>query len=146
MKVILKQDVKGQGKKGELVTVSDGYARNFLFPRGLAVEADSQAMNELRNREESVAYHKKVEKDAALAAAATLKDKALTIHAKAGNGGRLFGSVTTKEVADALENQVGVKVDKRKSTMNDIKAFGTYTAEVKLYTGVTAEIQVVVAE
>ncbi len=146
MKVILKQDVKGQGKKGELVTVSDGYARNFLFPRGLAVEADSQAMNELRNREESAAYHKKVEKDAALAAAATLKDKALTIHAKAGNGGRLFGSVTTKEVADALEKQVGVKVDKRKITMNDIKAFGTYTAEVKLYTGVTAEIRVVVAE
>ena len=146
MKVILKQDVKGQGKKGELVTVSDGYARNFLFPRGLAVEADSQAMNELRNREESAAYHKKVEKDAALAAAATLKDKALTIHAKAGNGGRLFGSVTTKEVADALEKQVGVKVDKRKITMSDIKAFGMYTAEVKLYTGVTAEIQVVVAE
>ena len=146
MKVILKQDVKGQGKKGELVTVSDGYARNFLFPRGLAVEADSQAMNELRNREESAAYHKKVEKDAALAAAATLKDKALTIHAKAGNGGRLFGSVTTKEVADALEKQVGVKVDKRKISMNDIKAFGTYTAEVKLCTGVTAEIQVVVAE
>lgn len=146
MKVILKQDVKGQGKKGELVTVSDGYARNFLFPRGLAVEADSQAMNELRNREESVAYHKKVEKDAALAAAETLKNKALTIHAKAGNGGRLFGSVTTKEVADALEKQVGVKVDKRKITMSDIKAFGTYTAEVKLYTGVTAEIRVVVAE
>jgi large subunit ribosomal protein L9 len=146
MKVILKQDVKGQGKKGELVTVSDGYARNFLFPRGLAIEADSQAMNELRNREESVAYHKKVEKDAALAAAQTLKDKALTIHAKAGSGGRLFGSVTTKEVAEALEKQVGVKVDKRKITMNDIKAFGTYTAEVKLYTGVTAEIQVVVAE
>ncbi len=146
MKVILKQDVKGQGKKGELVTVSDGYARNFLFPRGLAVEADSQAMNELRNREESAAYHKKVEKDAALAAAETLKDKALTIHAKAGSAGRLFGSVTTKEVAEALEKQVGVKVDKRKITMNDIKAFGTYTAEVKLYTGVTAEIQVVVAE
>ncbi len=146
MKVILKQDVKGQGKKGELVTVSDGYARNFLFPRNLAVEADSQAMNELRNREESVAYHKKVEKDAALAAAETLKNQALTIHAKAGSAGRLFGSVTTKEVAEALEKQVGVKVDKRKITMNDIKAFGTYTAEIKLYTGVTAEIQVVVAE
>ena len=146
MKVILKQDVKGQGKKGELVTVSDGYARNFLFPRGLAVEADSQAMNELRNREESVAYHKKVEKDAALAAADTLKDKALTIHAKAGSGGRLFGSVTTKEVADALEKQVGVKVDKRKITMSDIKAFGTYTAEVKLHTGVAAQIRVIVAE
>ncbi len=146
MKVILKQDVKGQGKKGELVTVSDGYARNFLFPRGLAAEADSQAMNELRNREESVAYHKKVEKEAALDAAAKLKDKALTIHAKAGSGGRLFGSVTTKEVADALDKQYGVKVDKRKVSMNDIKAFGSYTAEVKLYSGVSAEVAVIVEE
>ncbi len=146
MKVILKQDVKGQGKKGELVNVSDGYARNFLFPRGLAAEADSQAMNELRNREESVAYHKKVEKDAALSAAATLKDKAVTIHAKAGNGGRLFGAVTSKEVAEALENQYGVKVDKRKISMNDIKAFGTYTAEIKLYSGVSAQVQVSVEE
>ncbi len=146
MKVILKQDVKGQGKKGELVTVSDGYARNFLFPRGLAAEADSQALNELRNREESVAYHKKVEKDAALEAAATLKDKSLTIHAKAGSGGRLFGSVTTKEVADALDKQYGVRVDKRKISMNDIKAFGSYTAEVKLYSGVSAEVTVIVEE
>ncbi len=146
MKVILKQDVKGQGKKGELVTVSDGYARNFLFPRGLAAEADSQAMNELRNREESVAYHKKVEKDTALAAAETLKDKTVTIHAKAGSGGRLFGSVTTKEVAEALDKQFGVKIDKRKITMADIKAFGSYTAEVKLYSGVTAEIKVAVEE
>ncbi len=146
MKVILKQDVKGQGKKGELVTVSDGYARNFLFPRGLAAEADSQAMNELRNREESAAYHKKVEKDTALAAAATLKDKTVVIHAKAGSAGRLFGSVTTKEVADALDKQFGVKIDKRKITMTDIKAFGTYTAEVKLYSGVSAEVSVSVEE
>ena len=146
MKVILKQDVKGQGKKGELVTVSDGYARNFLFPRGLAIEADSQAMNELRNREESVAYHKKVEKDAALAAAQTLKDKALTIHAKAGSGGRLFGSVTTKEVAQELDKQFGVKIDKRKISMDDIKAFGSYTAELKLPQGVVATVTVKVTE
>ncbi len=146
MKVILKQDVKGQGKKGELVTVSDGYARNFLFPRGLAAEADSQAMNELRNREESAAYHKKVERDTALAAAETLRDKTVTIHAKAGSGGRLFGSVTTKEVADAMEKQLGVKVDRRKISMADIKAFGTFSAEIKLYTGVTATVQVVVEE
>ncbi len=146
MKVILKQDVKGQGKKGELVTVSDGYARNFLFPRGLAAEADSQAMNELRNREESVAYHKKVEKDAALDAASKLKDKTIIIHAKAGSGGRLFGSVTTKEVAEALEKQLGIKVDKRKISMNDIKAFGSYTAEIKLYTGVSAAVMVNVEE
>lgn len=146
MKVILKQDVKGQGKKGELVTVSDGYARNFLFPRGLAVEADSQAMNELRNREESVAYHKKVEKQAALDAADSLKDMILTVKAKAGSNGRLFGSVTTKEVADVLEKQHGLKVDKRKITMEDIKTFGSYTAEIKLHTGVSAQITVKVTE
>ncbi len=146
MKVILKQDVKGQGKAGELVSVSDGYARNFLFPRNLAVPADAQAMTELRNREESAQYHAKVEKQAALDAAAKLKDKALTINARAGSGGRLFGSVTTKEVADALEKQYGVKVDKRKITMNDIKAFGDYTAEIKLHTGVIAKVTVNVTE
>lgn len=146
MKVILKQDVKGQGKKGELVTVSDGYARNFLFPRGLAVEADSQAMNELRNREESVAYHKKVEKEAALDTAQTLKDMVLTVKAKAGSNGRLFGSVTTKEVAEVLEKQHNLKVDKRKISMDDIKSFGSYTAEIKLLAGVSAQITVKVTE
>ncbi len=146
MKVILKQDVKGQGKKGELVTVSDGYARNFLFPRGLAAEADSQAMNELRNREESVAYHKKVEKDTAIDAATALKGKSIIIHAKAGAGGRLFGSVTTKEVADALVKQCGITVDKRKISMNDIKAYGSYTAEIKLYSGISADVTILVEE
>lgn len=146
MKVVLKQDVKGQGKAGELVSVSDGYARNFLFPRNLAVPADAQAMTELRNREESAQYHAKVEKQAALDAAAVLKDKVITITARAGSGGRLFGSVTTKEVADALDKQFGVKVDKRKITMADIKAFGDYTAEVKLHIGVTAAVTVKVTE
>ncbi len=146
MKVVLKQDVKGQGKAGELVSVSDGYARNFLFPRNLAVPADAQAMTELRNREESAQYHAKVEKRAALDAAAVLKDKVVTITARAGSGGRLFGSVTTKEVADALDKQFGVKVDKRKITMADIKAFGDYTAEVKLHIGVTAAVTVKVTE
>ena len=146
MKVILNQDVKGQGKKGELVNVSDGYARNFLFPRGLAVAADSQAMNELRNREESAAYHKKVEKETALETAASLKDMILTIKAKAGSNGRLFGSVTTKEVAETLEKQHGLKVDKRKISMDDIKAFGSYAAEIKLLAGVSAKITVKVTE
>lgn len=146
MKVVLKQDVKGQGKAGELVSVSDGYARNFLFPRNLAVPADAQAMTELRNREESAQYHAKVEKQAALDAAAVLKDKVVTITARAGSGGRLFGSVTTKEVADALDKQFGIKVDKRKITMADIKAFGDYTAEVKLHIGVTAAVTVKVTE
>ena len=95
MKVVLKQDVKGQGKAGQLVNVSDGYARNFLFPRQLAVPADAQVMNELRSKEESAQYHARVEKEAALNAAANLKDKTVKISAKAGNGGRLFGAVTT---------------------------------------------------
>ena len=146
MKVVLKQDVKGQGKAGQLVNVSDGYARNFLFPRQLAVPADSQVMNDLRNKEEAAQYHARVEKEAALNAAANLKDKAVKITAKAGNGGRLFGSVTTKEVAEALNKQFGVKVDKRKITMDDIKAYGSYTAEVKLHTGVVAKITVTVSE
>ncbi len=146
MKVILKQDVKGQGKAGQLVSVSDGYARNFLLPRGLAVPADAQAMTELRNREESAQYHAKVERENAVNAAAALKGKTLKITAKAGSAGRLFGSVTTKEVAEELRRQLGVEVDKRKISMEDIKAFGSYKAEIKLYTGVTAQITVMVTE
>lgn len=146
MKVLLKQDVKGQGKAGQLVNVSDGYARNFLFPRQLAVPADAQVMNDLRNKEDAAQFHARVEKEAALKAAASLKDKAVKISAKAGNGGRLFGAVTTKEVAEALNKQFGVTVDKRKITMSDIKAYGSYTAEVKLHTGVVATITVVVSE
>ena len=146
MKVLLKADVKGQGKAGQVVNVSDGYARNFLFPRQLAVPADAQVMNDLRNKEDAAQFHARVEKEAALKAAASLKDKAVKISAKAGNGGRLFGAVTTKEVAEALNKQFGVTVDKRKITMSDIKAYGSYTAEVKLHTGVVATITVVVSE
>ena len=146
MKVLLKQDVKGQGKAGQLVNVSDGYARNFLFPRQLAVPADSQVMNELRTKEEAAQYHARVEKEAAMNAAAALKGKTVKISAKAGSAGRLFGAVTTKEVADALEKQFGIKVDKRKITMDDIKAYGSYTAEVKLHSGVVAQVTVMVSE
>ena len=146
MKVILTQDVKGQGKKGELVNVSDGYARNFLFPRKLAVEADAQAMNELKNREEAAKYHKDMEKKAAEEAAAKLQGKTVKIAAKAGQGGRLFGSITAKEVAEVIRKQYGVEVDRRKIDMADIKAFGTYTATLKLGSGVTAEVTVQVAE
>ena len=146
MKVLLKVDVKGQGKAGQVVNVSDGYARNFLFPRQLAVPADSQVMNELRTKEEAAQYHARVEKEAALNAAAALKGKTVKISAKAGSAGRLFGAVTTKEVAEALEKQFGIKVDKRKITMDDIKAYGSYTAEVKLHSGVVAQVTVQVSE
>ena len=146
MKVLLKQDVKGQGKAGQIVNVSDGYARNFLFPRQLAVPADAQAMNEVRTKEEAARYHAKVEKEDAMKTAELLKDKVLVIKAKAGSAGRLFGSVTTKEVSAELEKQFGVKIDKRKISMDDIKAFGSYNAELKLPQGVVAKVTVKVAE
>ena len=146
MKVILKQDVKGHGKKGELVSVSDGYARNFLFPRGLAAEADAQAMNELKNKEEAARFHEEQEKKAAKETAQAVDGKVLKLTAKAGQGGRLFGSVTAKEVAEELAAQFGVKLDKRKIQMADIKAFGTYEAEIKLGYGFTAKVSVMVTE
>ena len=146
MKVILLQDVKGQGKKGELVSVSDGYARNFLLPRNLAMLADSQAMNELRNKEASVRYHREMDKKAAEEAAAMLKDKTIVIHAKAGQKGKLFGSVTTKEVSEAIEKQTSVSVDKRKINMKDIKAYGTYSADIKFTQGITATVEIEVTE
>ena len=146
MKVILKQDVKGQGKKGELVSVSDGYARNFLFPRDLAMPADAQAMNELKNKESAAVFHQQEEKKAALAVAELLKDKTLTVKARAGQNGKLFGSVTTKEIADELKKQFDVTLDKRKIVMADIKAFGGYTAELKLPQGVTGKLTVLVTE
>ena len=146
MKVILKQDVKGQGKKGELVNVSDGYARNFLFPRGLAVEADAQAMNDLKNREEAAKYRDDMEKKSAQAAAGLLTGKTLKLTAKAGQGGRLFGSVTTKEVAEELKKQFGLDIEKRKIDMADIKAYGSYEAEIKFSHGITAKLTVIVSE
>lgn len=146
MKVILKQDVKGQGKQGQLVNVSDGYARNFLLPRGLAVEADAQAMNDLRNKASAEAHHKQVEKEEADAMAAKVSGKTVKVSARAGQNGKLFGSVTTKEVAEALKNQYGVELDKRKIVMADAKAFGSYEAELKFNQGVTAKITVMVCE
>lgn len=146
MKVILKQDVKGQGKKGELVSVSDGYARNFLFPRDLAVPADAQAMNDLKNKEEAARHRLEMEKKNAEETARLLMGKTLKLSAKAGQGGRLFGSVTTKEVAEELRRQFGVEVDKRKIEMADIKAFGSYEAVIKLAQGITASMTVMVSE
>ena len=147
MKVILLEDVKAQGKKGELVEVSDGYARNFLFPKKLAKEANAQAMNELKNAEEAKAYKIKTETEAAKKAAGVLEGKTVRLTAKAGQGGRLFGSVTAKEIAEALKEQFGVEIDKRKVVVDgDIKAFGTYSCEIKLYAGITAKMYVMVAE
>lgn len=146
MKVVLLQDVKGKGKKGELCNVSDGYARNFLFPKKLAVEADNTALNELKNREESAAHHKKEEIAAAKETAARLDGKTISITAKAGAGGKLFGSVTSKEIAAEIKAKLGIEIDRKKMNVADIKNFGEYTAEIKLYQGVTAKITVKVSE
>ena len=123
MKVILTQDVKGLGKKGELVNASDGYARNFLFPRKLAAEANSQAMTELKNREDSKKHKIEVETQQAKASADKISGKTVKVTAKAGQGGRLFGSVTAKEIAAVMKTQFGIDIDKRKITVDDIKAF-----------------------
>lgn len=146
MKVILLADVKGQGKKGELCNVSDGYARNFLFPKKLAIEADVTAMNELRNKESSVAHHKAEEKAAAQAVCDKINGKTVVIKAKAGASGKLFGAVTSKEVTAEINKAFSVTVDKKKVSMNDIKSFGSFSAEVKLYSGITATVTVSVAE
>ena len=147
MKVILLADVKGTGKKGELVNAADGYARNFLLPRKLAKEANAQAMNELRNAEASKEHKIQVEKEAAAATKEKINDKTIKMTAKAGQGGRLFGSVTAKEIAEELKKQFNVEVDKQKIELDaDIKAFGTYQCEVKLYGGVSAKVYVMVTE
>ena len=144
MKVILLADVKGQGKKGELCNVSEGYARNFLFPKKLATVADNTALNELKNREEAAAHHKQEEINKAKETAALLDGKTVTVKAKAGQGGKLFGSVTSKEIAMEIENSLKVKIDRKKMNVADIKNFGEYTAEVKLYPGISAKLTVIV--
>ena len=147
MKVVLLADVKGSGKKGELVNDSDGYERNFIFPKKLAKEANAQAKNELKNAEEPKAFKIKQETEAAQASADKINGKSVSILAKAGQGGKLFGSVTAKEIAEAIKKQYGVDVDKRKiDTKGDMKAFGTYECEVKLYSGITATVKAVVTE
>lgn len=146
MKVILLQDVKGQGVKGDLVNVSDGYARNFLFPRGLAAEANAQAMNEWKNRQDAAVFHKQEEKKAAEEMQAFLKGKMLHLTARAGQNGKMFGSVTTKEVAAAMEKQWNVQIDKKKLTMQDVKAFGVYEVQVRLAQSVVAAFSVTVSE
>jgi len=147
MKVILLQDVKGQGKKGQLIDVSDGYARNFLFPKKLAAEATPDVINSRKIADAAAKRRADIEKKAALELKAQLENMIVTLKAKAGTGGRLFGSVTTKEIADALKSQYKVDIEKNKFTIeNPIKAFGTYEVKVKLYPEVSGIVKVKVVE
>ncbi len=146
MKVILLQDIKALGKKGELAEVSEGYGRNYLLPKKLAKEANAQAMNEYKNAENSKNYKIAAAKAEAEKNKAALEGKILRIQAK-GNNGRLFGSITAKQVAEEIKKQFGIDIDKRKVALDrDIKEFGTYKAEIKLYTGITAALSVQVGE
>ena len=143
MKVILQQDVKGQGKKGQMIEASDGYARNFLLPRKLAVPATAENVNTMKMQEKAKKAQEAAEKAEAEATAAKLKE--LTV--KGGNGGRLFGAVTSKEIADALQAQHGIAIPKTKIVQDEpIKAFGGYELKVKLGYEVTGTLKVVVAE
>ena len=147
MKVILQQDVKGQGKKGQLIEASDGYARNFLLPRKLAVPATAENLNTMKQQEKAKKAQEAAEKAQAEAVAEQLKSSVVKLTAKAGTGGRLFGAVTSKEISDGLKEQYGLDVAKSKIVQEEpIKAFGTYELKCKLGYEVTGTVYVVVAE
>lgn len=147
MKVVLLQDVKSQGKKGELVNVSDGYARNFLLPKKLAVEADADVMNDIKNKEASKQHKEMLEKKAATELAEKLKTVVVKFKMEHGADGRLYGSITAKDIADELLKQHNITVDKRKLSLNEaIKAYGNYSVPVKLYTDIGGNITVVVSD
>ncbi len=147
MKVILTQDVKPQGKKGDLIDVSEGYARNFLFPKKLAIEADAKAMNELKNKESSQKFKIDTETAEAKKLAEKLASVTVEIELTVGNDGRPYGSVTTKEISETLEKLHKLQIDKRKIVLDKpIRAFGSYTLDVKLYNGVVGKINLKVSD
>ncbi|NLK17485.1 MAG: 50S ribosomal protein L9 [Clostridiales bacterium] len=144
MKVILKQDVKGQGKKGEIVNVNDGYARNYLIPKGLAVEATADAVNSAMLKKQAAEYHRKMERKEALAAKQRLDDLTVNLKVKCGKSGKIFGSVTSTQVSEKLA-EMGYTVDKKKIMLKEpIKNAGIYTVDVKLYPEITAKLKVIV--
>ena len=145
MKVVLLKDVPGKGKKDEIVSVSDGYARNFLFPRKLAAEADAKVLNDIKNKEAAKARRIELEKQAARETAEKLQALLVKITIQSGADGKLYGSVTTKDIAEALLAQHGVEVDRRKIVLdNPIKAYGTYTVDIKLYPEIAGKLNVLV--
>ncbi len=147
MKVILLQDVKAQGKKGEMVTVSDGYARNFLLPRKLAIEATTDALNAKKQADAAAARKIEVARAQAQQLQGELQTKPVKIYAKAGTGGRLFGAVTTKEISEALKQQHDIDIPKVKLVLDEsMKTFGTYEVKAKLYTDITATVYVHICE
>ncbi len=147
MKVILLQDVKAQGKKGDVINVSDGYANNFLLKKGLAVPANHDNMNKLNNEKSAQAHRREVELQNARDMKNQIQEKTVSLQAKAGDGGRLFGSVTTMDIAEAVKKELKVEIDKRKLNLKDsIKSIGNYTVEAKLHPEVVATFTVQIKE
>ena len=147
MKVILLADVKGQGKKNDVIEVSDGYGKNFLIPRKLAKVADAQSLNDVKVKEAARIYRIETEKKEAKELAERLKSLLVKIPASSGADGRLYGSITSKDIAERLQADHGITIDKRKLVLNDpIKAYGKYEVDVKLYTEVTGKVYVLVCE
>ena len=144
MKVILLQDVKKLGKKGDVIEASDGYARNYLFPRKLAEEATPNALHVVNAKKENERKKKLADLEAAQKLAAELKGKEVTINAKAGDNGRLFGAITNKDVAEVINSQFNLSIDKKKIVVNTIKVAGTYEVEVKLYPEVSTKMKVII--
>ena len=142
MKVILTQDVKSLGKKDDLVNVSDGYAKNFLFKKNLAVEANADNLNIMKSKKSAEKAREEKNIEQAKELAATLEKTEVVIKTKAGDGGKLFGSVTNKDVADELKKSHNIDVDKKKIQLESVKSVGTYVADIKLYTGVSAKVNV----
>lgn len=145
MKVILLKDVKGSGVKDQIIEVSDGYGRNYLLPRKLAVEATSEAMNSIEKSKSAAKHREDVRKDEAEQTARSLKGKNVTVQVRAGENGRLYGSITTQEIAEALKTQHGVALDKRKIELDEkISSVGQTTITVKVYAGVSAKMNLIV--
>ena len=145
MKVILLKDVKGVGKKGDVINAADGYARNFLFPRKLAQEATDSSMHILQNQKEAERRKKLAEIEAAQQLANELKGKEITLTVKSGENGRLFGSITGKDIADELNKQTGLDIDKKKIVVDNIRQLGSYEVEVKLYPEISTKIKVTIS-
>ena len=143
MKVILTQDIKGVGKKDEIINANDGYARNFLLPRKMAVEANSQNMSLLQGRKDAANFRKEQEKENALKVQEKLSRIMLTMKVKAGENGKIFGSITSKEIAQELENQHKISIDKKKILLKDsIKELGIFTVDIKLYEGIIGKLKI----
>ncbi len=147
MKVILQQDIKGKGKRGQMIEVSDGYARNYMLPRKLAVEATADNVNTMRMTDKANQERRQKEREEAFAFSNRMKDMVVVVRAKGGGAGRLFGSITTQEIADAIKTQEGIDIDKRKIVLDgQIKTTGDYKVKVKLGYEITAELKLRVEE